>query len=135
MLLGTTRPRRRVHDRPGGNRNGVHLLLLLVSLALILPSGISFTTVPTTMVPSRTCDTIGTAPRTTQTLTGLLAMTQTTSNARIANRTPARPFIIERIQDCPNENVYRDIADMCINVFFKEQLDAEPDDRLPYVEE
>ena len=63
----------------------------------------------------------------------LFALTQTTPTVRNRNRPPARPFIIERIEDCPYENIYQDIADMCIDVFFKEQLNARPEDRIPYV--
>jgi len=47
------------------------------------------------------------------------------------NQPPPKPFIIERIGDCPSESVYREIADMCIDVFFKEQLNARPEDRVP----
>ena len=47
------------------------------------------------------------------------------------NRPPPKPFIIERIDDVPGEGVYREIADMCIDVFFKEQLNARPEDRIP----
>ena len=45
------------------------------------------------------------------------------------------PYIVERIGDMVEprgiEGVFREIADVCINVFFKEQLDAAPDDRVP----
>lgn len=47
------------------------------------------------------------------------------------NRPPPKPFIIERIGDCESERVYREIADVCIDVFFKEQLNARPEDRVP----
>ncbi len=47
------------------------------------------------------------------------------------NRPAPKPFIIERIDDVPGEGVYREIADMCIDVFFKEQLNAGPEDRVP----
>jgi hypothetical protein len=40
------------------------------------------------------------------------------------------PFIVERINRKPSDNVFRDIAEMCINVFFKEQLNAKPGDRV-----
>lgn len=45
-------------------------------------------------------------------------------------RTADIPYIVERINRNPNELVFRDIADMCINVFFKEQLNAKPQDRV-----
>jgi hypothetical protein len=47
------------------------------------------------------------------------------------NRGPEMPYIIERIGRNPNENVYREIAEMCINVFFKEGLNAKPGDKVP----
>jgi hypothetical protein len=47
------------------------------------------------------------------------------------NRHPKTAFIIEQIGENPNERVYREIADMCINVFFKEQLNAKPGDKVP----
>jgi hypothetical protein len=43
-------------------------------------------------------------------------------------RTPTKnddnrlPYIIERIAEEPNENVFDMIAGMCINIFFKEQI-------------
>jgi hypothetical protein len=40
-------------------------------------------------------------------------------------------YIIETIGDRPNEKVFREVAEVCINVFFKEQLDAKPEDRVP----
>jgi hypothetical protein len=44
------------------------------------------------------------------------------------------PFVIEPVGNrSPSDRVFEDVADMCINVFFKEQLGANPDDRLPYV--
>ena len=52
-------------------------------------------------------------------------------DGRNPNRPPPKPFIIERIDDVPGEGVYREIADMCIDVFFKEQLNAQPEDRIP----
>lgn len=45
-------------------------------------------------------------------------------------RTTDIPYIVERINRNPNELIFRDIADMCINVFFKEQLNAKPQDRV-----
>jgi hypothetical protein len=47
------------------------------------------------------------------------------------NRPPQKLFIIERISDCQSEGVYREIADVCIDVFFKESLNAGPEDRVP----
>lgn len=44
---------------------------------------------------------------------------------------PPKPFLIERIGDVSSENIYRQISDMCIDVFFKEQLNAQPQDRIP----
>jgi hypothetical protein len=46
------------------------------------------------------------------------------------NRAPETPYIIERIGRNPNEKVYCEIADMCINVFFKERLNAKPGDKV-----
>lgn len=43
---------------------------------------------------------------------------------------PGVPYIIEPISRNPNDEIFRDISDMCINVFFKEQLNAKPDDRI-----
>lgn len=43
---------------------------------------------------------------------------------------PPTPFLIERIGETPNDRVFREIAEMCINVFFKEQLNANPGQRL-----
>eukprot|EP00980_Cylindrotheca_fusiformis_P031436 scaffold26366_cov117-Cylindrotheca_fusiformis.AAC.7 len=40
------------------------------------------------------------------------------------------PYVIERISRKPSDDLFRDIAEMCINVFFKEQLNAKPEDRL-----
>ena len=40
------------------------------------------------------------------------------------------PYIVERINQKPNEKVFREIAEMCINVFFKEQLNANPEDKI-----
>lgn len=40
------------------------------------------------------------------------------------------PYIVEQISRTPNEAVYTDIAEMCINVFFKESLGAKPEDKL-----
>jgi hypothetical protein len=43
----------------------------------------------------------------------------------------AIPYIIETIGSNPSDEIFRKIADTCINVFFKEQLDARPQDNLP----
>lgn len=42
-------------------------------------------------------------------------------------------YVIERIGDKNrgNERIFREVAEVCINVFFKEQLDAKPEDRIP----
>ena len=52
-------------------------------------------------------------------------------NRRNRGQPPPKPFIIERIGDAPTENIFRQISDMCIDVFFKEQLNARPEDRIP----
>ena len=73
---------------------------------------------PTTELPGRTYQTE---------LSWLKGTTQSTlGNIQI-------PFIIERIGKYPNEKTFEEIANLCINVFFKEQLHAGPDDRLAYV--
>jgi len=42
------------------------------------------------------------------------------------------PYIIDRITDTtPNDTIFASVAEVCINVFFKEQLNAKPNDRLP----
>jgi hypothetical protein len=40
------------------------------------------------------------------------------------------PYIIERINRKPNDDIFRDIAEMCIDVFFKEPLNAKPEDKI-----
>lgn len=117
-------PRRRLgcHDRYSSESR---LLFLLMTL-LLLPVVSSYSTlVPNAYVPvSRSAA--------TRVTTELCASTQTTSIARSRNRPAPRPFMIERIGDCPyDDDIYRDIANMCIDVFFKEQLNARPEDRIP----
>ena len=46
------------------------------------------------------------------------------------NRHPKPAFLIERIGYAPNERIFRSIAELCINVFFKESLNAKPEDRI-----
>jgi hypothetical protein len=43
----------------------------------------------------------------------------------------AIPYIIETIGSNPSDEIFKTIADTCINVFFKEQLNAKPQDNLP----
>jgi hypothetical protein len=40
------------------------------------------------------------------------------------------PYIIERIAEQPNEQVFEDISNMCINVFFKEQITGKSEDTI-----
>ena len=104
---------------------------ILLVLLILLPRVASFTSIATINGPiSRYSDAAEGSWNFVKS-TELFALTQTTPTVRNRNRPPPRPFIIERIEDCPYENVYRDIADMCIDVFFKEQLNASPEDRVP----
>lgn len=40
------------------------------------------------------------------------------------------PFLVEPICQRPSEEIFTEIAEMCIDVFFKESLNAKPEDKL-----
>ena len=57
----------------------------------------------------------------------------TTFGRAPATQEEPMPYVIERIGDenRGNERIFREVAEVCIDVFFKEQLDAKPEDRIP----
>jgi hypothetical protein len=57
-------------------------------------------------------------PRTTTSLYFFFASARDPTN----NDDNRLPYIIERMAEQPNENIYETIAGMCINIFFKEQI-------------
>ena len=40
------------------------------------------------------------------------------------------PYLVEPISQTPNEEIFTEIAEMCIDVFFKESLGAKPEDKI-----
>jgi hypothetical protein len=102
-----------------------HLSQVLSSIILLAPSCQAFTTPITSISIGHS----SIATQAQQSPTELFFFGSSANNHHESTE-PKVAYMIERIGTKPSVKTYRDIADMCINVFFKEALNAKPDDRV-----